>query len=217
MLNVVEKVHIELEQRKEKIGNIWVHKTFICSNKNTHTRNCTCKPIVEDLIIEAVKSTIKAEISKIEYTDKELSDIYKQAEKKVNVKTNILKKKLKTLKQKLDNNQEANIELYKDRRENIITSEDYKIFYNELQKEKNEIMGEIFKAETEILEMEKGNVTIDYKEIRKLANEIISTENPSKELYSKLIEKIEFDSEKNIIVTLTFGEITLPRKLEEAV
>jgi len=169
------------------------------------------------LIIEAVKNTIKAEISKIEYTDKELSDIYKQAEKKVNVKTNILKKKLKTLKQKLDNNQEANIELYKDRRENIITSEDYKIFYNELQKEKNEIMGEIFKAETEILEMEKGNVTIDYKEIRKLANEIISTENPSKELYSKLIEKIEFDSEKNIIVTLTFGEITLPRKLEEAV
>ena len=160
------------------------------------------------MIIEAVKNTIKAEISKIEYTDKELSDIYKQAEKKVNVKTNILKKKLKTLKQKLDNNQEANIELYKDRRENIITSEDYKIFYNELQKEK---------AETEILEMEKGNVTIDYKEIRKLANEIISTENPSKELYSKLIEKIEFDSEKNIIVTLTFGEITLPRKLEEAV
>ena len=39
---------------------------------------------------------------------------------------------VKTLKQKLDNNQEANIELYKDRRENIITSEDYKIFYNSL-------------------------------------------------------------------------------------
>jgi len=169
------------------------------------------------LIIEAVKNTIKAEISKIEYTNKELSDIYKQAEKKVNVKTNILKKKLKTLKQKLDNNQESNKELYKDRRDKIITSEDYKIFYNELQKEKNEIIGEIFKTETEILEIEKGNVTIDYKEIRKLANEIISTENPSKELYSKLIEKIEFDSEKNIIVTLTFGEITLPRKLEEAV
>ena len=87
----------------------------------------------------------------------------------------------------------------------------------ELQKEKNELMGEIFKTETEILEMEKGNVTIDYKEIRKLANEIISTENPSKELYSKLIEKIEFDSEKNIIVTLTFGEITMPKKIDEAV
>jgi len=107
--------------------------------------------------------------------------------------------------------------LYKDRRDKIITSEDYKIFYNELQKEKNEIIGEIFKTETEILEIEKGNVTIDYKEIRKLANEIISTENPSKELYSKLIEKIEFDSEKNIIVTLTFGEVTLPSKLDEAV
>ena len=107
--------------------------------------------------------------------------------------------------------------MYKDRRDKIITSEDYKIFYNELQKEKNEIIGEIFKTETEILEIEKGNVTIDYKEIRKLANEIISTENPSKELYSKLIEKIEFDSEKNIIVTLTFGEVTLPSKLDEAV
>lgn len=169
------------------------------------------------MIIEAVKSTIKAEIKKIEYTDKELSEIYKQAERKVNVKTNILRKKLKILKQKLDNNQESNKELYKDRRDKIITSEDYKIFYNELQKEKNEIIGEIFKIETEISEMEKGNVTIDYKEIRKLANEILSTENPSKELYSKLIEKIEFDSEKNIIVTLTFGEIALPRKLEEVV
>lgn len=169
------------------------------------------------MIIEAVKKTIKAEINKIEYTDKELSEIYKQAEKKVNVKTNILKKKLKTLKQKLDNNQESNKELYNDKREKIITAEDYKIFYSELQKEKNELMGEIFKTETEILEMEKGNVTIDYKEIRKLANEIISTENPSKELYSKLIEKIEFDSEKNIIVTLTFGEITMPKKIDEAV
>ena len=164
------------------------------------------------MIIEAVKKTIKAEINKIEYTDKELSEIYKQAEKKVNVKTNILKKKLKTLKQKLDNNQESNKELYNDKREKIITAEDYKIFYSELQKEKNELMGEIFKTETEILEMEKGNVTIDYKEIRKLANEIISTENPSKELYSKLIEKIEFDSEKNIIVTLTFGEIIMQKK-----
>lgn len=169
------------------------------------------------MIIDAVKSTIKAEIKKIEYTDKELSEIYKQAERKVNVKTNILRKKLKILKQKLDNNQESNKELYKDRRDKIITSEDYKIFYNELQKEKNEIIGEIFKIETEISEMEKGNVTIDYKEIRKLANEILSTENPSKELYSKLIEKIEFDSEKNIIVTLTFGEIALPRKLEKVV
>ena len=212
MLNVVVKVHIGLEEIKEKIGNIWVQKTFICSNKNTHIRNCTCKPISEDLIIEAVKKTIKAEINKIEYTDKELSEIYKQAEKKVNVKTNILKKKLKTLKQKLDNNQESNKELYNDKREKIITAEDYKIFYSELQKEKNELMGEIFKTETEILEMEKGNVTIDYKEIRKLANEIISTENPSKELYSKLIEKIEFDSEKNIIVTLTFGEIIMQKK-----
>lgn len=169
------------------------------------------------MIIEAVKKTIKAEINKIEYTDKELSEIYKQAEKKVNVKTNILKKKLKTLKQKLDNNQESNKELYNDKREKIITAEDYKIFYSELQKEKNELMGEIFKTETEILEMEKENVTIDYKEIRKLANEIISTENPSKELYSKLIEKIEFDSEKNIIVTLTFGEIIMQKKIDEAV
>lgn len=169
------------------------------------------------MIIEAVKKTIKAEINKIEYTDKELSEIYKQAEQKVNVKTNILKKKLKTLKQKLDNNQESNKELYNDKREKIITAEDYKIFYSELQKEKNELMGEIFKTETEILEMEKGNVTIDYKEIRKLANMIISTETPSKELYSKLIEKIEFDSEKNIIVTLTFGEITMPQKLDEVV
>ena len=51
----------------------------------------------------------------------------------------------------------------------------------------------------------------------KLAKEMLQMKNPSKEIYSKLIKKIEFDSNKNITVTLTFGNIKKQEKYEKAV
>lgn len=211
------KATYRVRRKKRKSGYVWEQKTFICSNKNIHINNCTCKPIDESIIIEKVKKVIQDEIEKIDYTDSELSTIYKQAEEKVHSKTRILENQIIKLKKKLQDKLDNIDEIYQDKRKQIITVDDFNIFYKKLQKEKNELLCEIHELETQILAIEKDNTTTDYGEIKKLAQELLSMENPSKQLYSKLIEKIEFDSNKNITVTLTFGHIEINTELKEAI
>ena len=45
---------------------------------------------------------------------------------------------------------------------------------------------------------------IDFKEIKQIANEFLKMQNPNKMISEKLVEKIEFDKEKNIKIKLTF-------------
>lgn len=211
------KATYRVRRRTRKSGYVWEQKTFICSNKNIHINNCTCKPIDESIIIENVKQTIKNEIEKIDYTDEELLSIYKQAEKRVYSKTSILKNKIKKLKQRLKDNSIEIEEVYQDKKQQIITIDDFNIFYKKLQKEKNELLCEIHELETQILALEKDKTQADYTEIRKLAKKLLSIENPSKQLYSKLIEKIEFDSNKTVTITLTFGHSEINTELKEAI
>lgn len=214
---MVENVHIELEIKQEKIGKIWEHRSFICSNKNAHIKECKCKPISEKLIIDAVKSTIQQEIEKVNYSDKELSNLYKYAQDKTNIKVNNLNNRMKDFEKKLEANKLSLQEVYNDKLQGIIDVDDFDVFYKKLQKEKRDILNEIEKIQLEKIEAEKGNNTVDFSEIRKIANEVLSIENPEKELYAKLIEKIEFDSQKNIIVTLTFCGLDLQPEVKDAV
>ena len=58
---------------------------------------------------------------------------------------------------------------------------------------------------------QKENKEESYLEILNLAKRVLNLKDPSKEIYSKLIKKIEFNSNKEVTVTLTFGEV----KIEE--
>ena len=80
-----------------------------------------------------------------------------------------------------------------------------------LQKEKNDLLAQLHQIETEILELQKENKEESYLEILNLAKRVLNLKDPSKEIYSKLIKKIEFNSNKEVTVTLTFGEV----KIEE--
>ena len=60
------------------------------------------------------------------------------------------------------------------------------------------------KLEKELEESEKKSPKIDFKEIKQIANEFLKMENPNKMILEKLVEKIEFDKEKNIKIKLTF-------------
>ena len=105
----------------------------------------------------------------------------------------------------------------KDKIENVITNEDFNIFYDDLLKEKKLIIQQIQQLETKIEETKKGSSNLNYKQIKDIADEILSIKNPSRELYSKLIEKIEFDSQKNVIITFRFGQIEIKEGLKEAI
>ena len=48
------------------------------------------------------------------------------------------------------------------------------------------------------------NQRIDFEKIKQIANEFLKLEKPNKIMLEQLIEKIEFDKEKNIKIKLTF-------------
>ena len=205
------KATYRVRRKTRKSGYLWEQKTFICSNKNTHKKNCTCMPIDEQIIINKVKQAIKEEIEQINYSEDEIRNIYKKAEKKVQTKTNILKKKELTLQEKLNENEEQMTEVYQDKMQKLISADDFSIIYKKLQKEKNDLLAQLHQIETEILELQKENKKESYLEILNLAKRVLNLKDPSKEIYSKLIKKIEFNSNKEVTVTLTFGEV----KIEE--
>ena len=65
---------------------------------------------------------------------------------------------------------------------------------------------QIYEIEGQI-EIEKSNNTISYNQIKKLSEEFLNTENITKQILSKLIDKIEFDANRNINLKLVFSNI----------
>ncbi|MCI8833460.1 MAG: hypothetical protein HFJ19_04610 [Clostridia bacterium] len=60
------------------------------------------------------------------------------------------------------------------------------------------------KLEKELEESKQKSPKIDFKEIEQIANEFLKMKNSNKMILEKLIERIEFDKEKNIKIKLTF-------------
>ena len=57
---------------------------------------------------------------------------------------------------------------------------------------------------TQLEESDKKTLEFDFKEIKQIAKEFLKMEKPNKMILEKLIEKIEFDKEKNIKIKFTF-------------
>ncbi len=201
------KATYRIRKRQRKNGYVWEQKTFICSNKNIHKNNCTCKPIDEEIVINKVKQAIKEEIEQIDYTEDEIINIYRKAEEKVQTKMNILKCKKLDIQKKIEENEQAMQEVYQDKIQKLITADDFSVIYEKFKKEKNNLLIQIHQIETEILELQKEDTGKNYIEIIQLAKSILDLKKPSKEIYSKLIKKIKFDSDKNVTVELTFGNV----------
>ena len=122
-----------------------------------------------------------------------------------------------TIQKKIDENEQTTQEVYQDKINKLITADDFAMIYNKLQNEKRELLMQIHQIETEMMELQKEDTGRNYIEMIKLAKDMLQMKNPTKEIYSKLIKKIEFDSDKNITVTLTFGNIKEQERYEKAV
>ncbi len=162
------------------------------------------KQISANLIEEVVNEKIKEEIQKIDLSEKEIKQIYEQAEKEAKSKSNLLQTKLQELNQTLKNIENAIEEIYQDKINKVIQIEDFKPIYEKKQKERNKILKEIKEIETQLEESNKKSPKINFKEIRQVANEFLKIEKPNKMILEKLIERIEFDKEKNIKIKFTF-------------
>ena len=86
----------------------------------------------------------------------------------------------------------------------MIQIEDFKTMYEKKQKERNKILKEIKEIEKGIEETNQKSRKINFKEIKQIAKEFLKMEKPNKMILEKLIEKIEFDKEKNIKINFFF-------------
>lgn len=198
------KATLRCREEKRKNGSIWRATYFICSKRNNYSGLCDCKQISANLIEEAVNEKIKGEIQKITFSEKEIKQIYEQAEKESKSKNNLLQTKLQESKNKLQNIENVIEEIYQDKINKIIQIEDFKIIYEKKQKERNKILKEIKETEKELEETKQKSPKINFKEIKQIANEFLKMEKPNKMILEKLIKKIEFDKEKNIKIKFTF-------------
>ncbi len=198
------KATLRCREEKRKNGNLWRATYFICSKRNNYSGLCDCKQISANLIEEAVQQTIKVEIEKISLSEKEIKQIYQEAEIQAQTKSNLLSIKLQELKNSLKNIEKTIEETYQDKINKVIQVEDFKIIYEKKQNERNKILKEIKKLEIELKESKEKLPQIDFKEIKQITNEFLKMEKPNKMILEKLIERIEFDKEKNIKIKLTF-------------
>ncbi len=94
--------------------------------------------------------------------------------------------------------------MYQDKINKIIKKEDFEKFYSKKIEEKTKILNKIKALEDEIKTQKEELEKVDMKKILKQTKEILSLKNVTKEMYEKLVEKIEFDSGKNIFVKFKF-------------
>ena len=195
---------LRCREEKRKNGSTWRASYFICSKRNNYSGLCDCKQISVIIIEKAVNEKISEEIKKVNFSEKEINEIYEQAEKTAKSKNNLLQIKLQELKQTLKNVEITIEEVYQDKINKLIQIEDFKIIYEKNQKERNKILQQIKKIETEIEEINKKIPKINFEEIKEIANKFLKMEKPNKMLLEKLIERIEFDKERNLNIKFTF-------------
>ena len=198
------KATIRCREEKRKNGSIWRATYFICSKRNNYRKLCDCKQISANVIEEAVKEKLREEIEKVHFSEKEIKQIYEQAEKQAKSKSNLLQAKQQELTKTLQNIEHTIEEIYQDKINKVIQIEDFKIMYEKKQKERNKILKEIKEIEKGLEETNQKSRKINFKEIKQIAKEFLKMEKPNKLILEKLIEKIEFDKEKNIKINFFF-------------
>lgn len=191
---------------KRKSGAIWRADYFICSNRNSYTGLCDCKQIQAKFIENEIKKVLKQEMQKITYSKEELKKIYKESQIELKEDKNKLDKKLKKYNEKLNYTNRMLQELYEDKINKVITLDDFEIFYKKLQKEKEDYREKIKQLQIEVRQINKKLDNVDIDKVEKQAKEALNLENITKEMYQKLIERIEFDKEKNIYIKFKFSK-----------
>ena len=198
------KATLRCREEKRKNGTMWRATYFICSKRNNYSALCDNKQISANLIEEEVNEKIKEEIENVNISEKEIKQIYDQAEKEAKSKSNLLQTKLQELNQKLKNIENTIEEIYQDKINKVIQIEDFKIIYEKKQKERNKMLKKIKEIEKALEETNQKSPKINFKEIKQIANKFLKMEKPNKMILEKLIERIEFDKEKNIKIKLKF-------------
>ncbi len=198
-------------KHKEKLtknGNICEINSYICSeaNKGTEKKCSNTKSISSQKLYNLIIPIIENECKSISIEDNDIKKVMRNLEKSINSECIRLENEKQILINKIDKLTEQIRTTYNDKLENIINNDTFLSIKEQKENEISDYKNQIYDIEKKI-QIEKSKHTISYNQIKKLPEEFLNTENITKQVLSKLIDKIEFDRNKNINLKLIFSNI----------
>ncbi len=193
---------------RNKSGNIsWEGNFAVCKKRKNYVGLCDNKVLGEHILLRAIKDIVKKELESIEYTSKELKEIYSKAEKKAKNKIQPIDEEIEKKNKELTIISNQFTELYQMKLSKSIAIEEFKNEYEKINKSKQKVNIELQKLQDKKSKEEENNTGKKSKisEIKKTVEEFLKMENLDRATIEKLVKRIEFDKEKNITIQLTFS------------
>lgn len=199
------KASLKTHKRKVKSGEIHIHQYFRCNKKGESWTNCDNGTIRNNILLPLVEKTLKEECSKIVFSKGDLTSIYEQAKESTNNKRVLIKRQIEKSEKEISSIEKKIEQVYADKIEGVIRAEDFTKFYDSYQEKKEKLNTKIRDLKKDLTEMNNDKI-IDYRKIKKLAEECLNMEKLDSTLLEKLIDRIEYFKGRKIKIKFKFTE-----------
>ena len=177
---------------------------------NQCSRHSNSIPILEKILIENIKKVCNAYLNRD--LEKELIEMVEK-ENKRNVLEQEYNKKIDNIENKIEDLNLCIRNLYMDKVKNVITEKDYIELSKNFTQERDKLINE--KEELLKLSTNLKNDNNNKEEIEKVAKEFVSLKKPTKELLSRLIDKVTISEDNIITIYFKFKELTEISQMKE--
>ena len=198
---------VKKEKYKDKIT---IRKYIVCGTAQRKVSNKTCyKQYInysklEPLILDKIANIFEKYLNSNEFNNKEaLKKLIDSQENKSKFIQNFenIQKELECINKKIST-------LYSDKLNGLIEAQDYAIFSEGLLKERHRLEEIKLQTEKEINEFDsKSNDNIIEDKMKKILNDIVKNKNFTKDILQQIVNKIEIDRDKNILIHFNFYEL----------
>lgn len=198
-------------KHKEKItksGRKCEINSYICSeaNKGTNKKCNNTKSISSRKLYNMIIPIIEKECKSVSFNDNDIKTVMSNLEKSIYYECHRLEDEKQRLLMQIEKLNEQIKTTYNDKLENIINNETFLSIKEQKENEIENCKRQIIDLDKKI-DIEKSKYTISYNQIKKISEEFLSANNITKPILNKLIDKIEFDSNRNINLKLVFSNI----------
>lgn len=177
---------------------------------NQCSRHSNSIPILEKILIENIKKVCNAYLNRD--LEKELIEMVEK-ENKRSVLEQEYNKKIDNIETKIEDLNLCIRNLYMDKVKNVITEKDYIELSKNFTQERDKLINE--KEELLKLSTNLKNDNNNKEEIEKVAKEFVSLKKPTKELLSRLIDKVTISEDNIITIYFKFKELTEISQMKE--
>ncbi len=196
------------KEKPTKNGNKCEINSYICSeaNKGLNKKCNNTKSISSKKLYNMIIPIIEKECKSVFLNDNDIKKVMNNLEKSINYECHRLEAEKQNLIDKIDKLNEQIKTIYNDKLENIINNETFLSIKEQKENEIENCKRQIIDLDKKI-DIEKSRYTISYNQIKKLSEEFLSSNYITKQLLYKLVNKIEFDGNRNINLKLVFSNI----------